>query len=116
MILVKRVQPDNMVEMTNRTLSEESRKTESQISYRNRIFSYQIVSKKILRYRFIFVSLRLKSYQKKCNYSGIRSGEIAEKLAISNPTVKRTLSDLQNKGMIEKQGSGRGTVYIPKNQ
>ena len=50
------------------------------------------------------------------NYSGIKSGEIAGKLAIPNPTVKRILSDLQNKGMIEKQGSGRGTVYMPKNQ
>jgi Fic family protein len=50
------------------------------------------------------------------NYSGIKSGEIAVKLAIPNPTVKRILSDLQNKGMIEKQGSGRGTVYLSKNQ
>jgi len=48
------------------------------------------------------------------NYSGIKSGEIAEKLAIPNPTVKRLLSDLQSKDMIEKQGIGRGTVYFPK--
>ena len=37
---------------------------------------------------------------------------MAEKLNIPNPTVKRILSDLQNKGMTEKQGSGRGTVYF----
>ena len=49
------------------------------------------------------------------NYSGVQSGEIAEKLAIPNPTVKRILTDLQAKGMIEKQGSGRGTVYFHKN-
>ena len=49
------------------------------------------------------------------NYSGMKSGEIAEKLAIPNPTVKRLLSDLQSKEMIEKQGNGRGTVYLPKN-
>ena len=50
------------------------------------------------------------------NYSGIKSGEIAEKLAIPNPTVKRILAELQNKGIIEKQGSGRGTIYFSKNQ
>jgi Fic family protein len=50
------------------------------------------------------------------NYPGIKSGEIAGKLAIPNPTVKRILSDLQSKGMIEKRGSGRGTVYLSKNQ
>ena len=50
------------------------------------------------------------------NYSGIKSGEIAEKLTIPNPTIKRILSNLQSKGMIEKQGNGRGTVYFSKNQ
>ena len=50
------------------------------------------------------------------NYSGIKSGEIAEKLAIPNSTVKRILSDLQSRGVIEKQGNGRGTVYFSKNQ
>jgi Fic family protein len=48
------------------------------------------------------------------NYSGIKSGEIAQKLAIPNPTVKRILSDLQEKGLIEKYGSGRGTTYSAK--
>ena len=50
------------------------------------------------------------------NYSGIKSGEIAEKLAIPNPTVKRILSELKAKGLIEKQGSGRATVYLSKYQ
>jgi Fic family protein len=48
------------------------------------------------------------------NYSGVKSGEIAEKLAIPNPTVKRILFGLQSKGLIDKQGSGRGTVYLAK--
>jgi uncharacterized membrane protein len=48
------------------------------------------------------------------NYSGVKSGEIAEKLSIPNPTVKRILTELQTKEMIEKQGRGRGTVYILK--
>jgi Fic family protein len=48
------------------------------------------------------------------NYSGLKSSEIAEKLAIPKPTVKRILSDLQSKEMIEKQGRGRSTVYLTK--
>jgi Fic family protein len=48
------------------------------------------------------------------NYSGIKSGEIAEKLSIPNPTVKRILFELQTKGLIEKQGNGRGTSYLAK--
>ena len=48
------------------------------------------------------------------NYSGIKSGEIADKLNIPNSTVKRILSDLKSKGMIEKQGSSRSTVYLAK--
>ena len=48
------------------------------------------------------------------NYSGIKSSEIANKLDIPNPTVKRILSDLQSKGMIEKHGSGRSTLYLAK--
>jgi len=48
------------------------------------------------------------------NYSGVKSSEIAKKLAIPNPTVKRILSELQNKGMIEKQGNGRSTIYLAK--
>ncbi|GHU97586.1 cell division protein Fic [Bacteroidia bacterium] len=48
------------------------------------------------------------------NYSGLKSSEIAEKLAIPNPTIKRILSDLQSKRMIEKQGNGKATVYLSK--
>lgn len=46
------------------------------------------------------------------NHPGSRSGEIAEKLSIPNPTVKRLLSELVEKGIIDKSGSGRGTNYI----
>jgi len=45
------------------------------------------------------------------NRPNIQSGEIAEKLAIPAPTVKRILSELLNKGLIEKQGSGRSVSY-----
>ncbi|MCL2028668.1 MAG: Fic family protein [Bacteroidales bacterium] len=48
------------------------------------------------------------------NYSGIKSSEISEKLDIPSPTVKRILSELQNKDVIEKQGRGRGTIYLLK--
>ena len=45
------------------------------------------------------------------NRSNIQSGEIAVKLAIPAPTVKRILSQLLNKGLIEKHGSGRNVSY-----
>jgi len=48
------------------------------------------------------------------NYSGLKSSEIAEKLVIPSSTVKRLLSDLLNKGLIDKHGKGRGTVYTAK--
>ncbi len=48
------------------------------------------------------------------NRPNIQSGEIAEKLAIPSPTVKRILSELHNKGLIEKQGSGRSVSYTVK--
>lgn len=48
------------------------------------------------------------------NYSGIKSGAIAEKLGIPAPTVKRILAGLSEKGLIEKTGSGRGTSYTVK--
>ena len=44
----------------------------------------------------------------------IQSGEISEKLAIPAPTVKRILSELLNKGLIEKQGKGRNVSYTIK--
>ena len=42
---------------------------------------------------------------------GIQSGEIAQKLAIPLPTVKRILAALVKKGLIEKNGSGRNVSY-----
>jgi Fic family protein len=48
------------------------------------------------------------------NRPNIQSGKIAEKLAIPAPTVKRILSALLNKGLIEKQGRGRNVSYTIK--
>jgi len=44
----------------------------------------------------------------------IQSGEISDKLAIPAPTVKRILSELLNKELIEKQGKGRNVSYTIK--
>jgi len=48
------------------------------------------------------------------NRPDIQSGEIAKKLAIPAPTVKRILSELLKKGLVEKQGSGRNVSYTIK--
>lgn len=48
------------------------------------------------------------------NRPNIQSGEISEKLSIPSPTVKRILSVLLSKGLIEKQGSGRSVSYTIK--
>jgi Fic family protein len=48
------------------------------------------------------------------NRPNIQSGEISEKLAIPAPTVKRILSELLKKGLIEKQGKGRNVSYTLK--
>lgn len=48
------------------------------------------------------------------NRPNIQSGEISEKLAIPAPTVKRILSELLNKELIEKHGSGRNVSYTIK--
>ena len=45
---------------------------------------------------------------------GCKSGEIAEKLNIPNPTVKRILTELVSKNLIEKYGKGAGTNYSTK--
>jgi Fic family protein len=45
------------------------------------------------------------------NHPGCKSGEIAKKLAIPSPTVKRILTDLLNRHFIEKFGIGPGTNY-----
>lgn len=46
--------------------------------------------------------------------AGCKSGKIADKLNIPNPTVKRILSDLVSKELIEKYGKGAGTNYSIK--
>ena len=45
------------------------------------------------------------------NHPGCKSGRIAEKLGIPNPTVKRILTRLVKSNLIEKYGSGPGTNY-----
>ena len=45
---------------------------------------------------------------------GSKSGEIAKKLQIPNPTVKRLLTKLLNENLIEKYGIGAGTNYSIK--
>jgi Fic family protein len=42
---------------------------------------------------------------------GTRSGEIAERLDIPNPTVKRILAQMIKENLIEKHGAGAGTNY-----
>lgn len=60
------------------------------------------------------------SYKEKSIYTiiqnrpNIQSGEISEKLAIPAPTVKRILSELLKKGLIEKHGKGRNVSYTSK--
>lgn len=48
------------------------------------------------------------------NNPGSKSGEIAQKLSIPNPTVKRILSELVKNGLIEKFGNGKSTNYSIK--
>jgi Fic family protein len=48
------------------------------------------------------------------NNAGCKSGEIARKLGIPNPTVKRILPELIKKNLIEKFGTGPGTNYSIK--
>ena len=48
------------------------------------------------------------------NNAGCKSGEIAKKLGIPNPTVKRILPELLEKNLIEKFGTGPGTNYSTK--
>lgn len=45
------------------------------------------------------------------NNPGCQSGEIASKLDIPIPTVKRILTDMVSKGLLKKHGAGRGTNY-----
>ena len=48
------------------------------------------------------------------NNPGTKSGEVAKKLNIPNPTVKRILTKLLNEDLIEKYGIGAGTNYSIK--
>ena len=48
------------------------------------------------------------------NNAGCKSGEIAKKLGIPSPTVKRILPELIEKNLIEKHGTGPGTNYSIK--
>ncbi len=48
------------------------------------------------------------------NNAGSKSGEIAKKLHIPSPTVKRILTKLLNDNLIEKYGIGAGTNYSIK--
>jgi Fic family protein len=45
---------------------------------------------------------------------GIQSGELAQRLGIPNPTIKKILSELVNQNLIEKKGLGRGTSYLAR--
>jgi Fic family protein len=45
------------------------------------------------------------------NHPGCKSGEIAKKLGIPNPTVKRIIAMLTEKNLTEKHGNGPGTNY-----
>ena len=48
------------------------------------------------------------------NNAGCKSGEIAKKLGIPSPTIKRILPKLINQNLIEKFGTGSGTNYSTK--
>lgn len=44
-------------------------------------------------------------------HPGIKSGDIASRLTMPNPTVKRLLANLVASNQLEKEGVGRGTSY-----
>ncbi len=46
------------------------------------------------------------------NHPGTSSGQLATKLDIPNPTVKKLLAKLVLKNLIEKKGKGRATSYV----
>jgi Fic family protein len=48
------------------------------------------------------------------NYAGCQSGDIAKKLGIPSPTIKRILPKLLKLNLIEKHGIGPGTNYTIK--
>jgi Fic family protein len=52
-----------------------------------------------------------KIYQFIENHPGAKSGQIAEKLDIPLPTIKRILADMANTNLLQKHGTGAGTHY-----
>ena len=50
-------------------------------------------------------------YQFIDNHPGAKSGEIADKLKIPLPTIKRILSDMTTAKLLQKHGTGAGTNY-----
>lgn len=46
------------------------------------------------------------------NHPGCKSGEIATKLGMALPTVKKTLADMILKGLIIREGMGKATEYF----
>ena len=48
------------------------------------------------------------------DHSGCKSGEIANDLGIPNPTVKRILSEMVKRNLLEKFGKGAGVNYVIK--
>jgi DNA-binding MarR family transcriptional regulator len=46
------------------------------------------------------------------NHAGCGSGEIAKKLDLALPTVKKSLSELVAKGLIAREGRGKSTGYF----
>ncbi|MEA3357291.1 MAG: helix-turn-helix domain-containing protein, partial [Patescibacteria group bacterium] len=48
------------------------------------------------------------------NNAGCKSGEIAKKLGIPSPTVKRILPELIERNLIDRHGIGPGTNYSLK--
>ena len=50
-------------------------------------------------------------YEYVANNAGCKSNEIAEELSIANPTIKRILSDMVERDLLERYGKGAGTNY-----
>jgi Fic family protein len=48
------------------------------------------------------------------DHPGCKSGELAKRLDIPNPTVKRILAEMVSKGLIARFGKGAGTNYSAK--
>lgn len=55
-----------------------------------------------------------KIYQFIENHPGAKSGEVAEKLGMPLPTIKRILSGMANTNLLQKHGAGAGTHYSIK--